>query len=120
MPDVLGALVDWPKSHVKMPTPADVLKAARERLSERTERAANEVGKQDRQPFAAERLRGDPSDPAYQAFKRDVAALADRGRPAGKEWAHRLRARERDGEPLGAVQSRLWREALRVPQGEAA
>ena len=30
----------------------------------------------------------------------------------GREWAVRLRERERDGEVLTAMQSRMWREVL--------
>lgn len=116
MPDVSSVLTDWPKSHAKPPLPAEVLKACRDRLSDRIERQAavdREAGK----TFSVDRLKGDPNSPAYRAFQAALAELKRKPKPGPKDWAWRLREKEIRGEFLYPVQRENWRAALRGMPG---
>jgi hypothetical protein len=114
MADVLAVLVDWPKSHAKMPLPADVLRLCRDRMTDRTERQAAEFAKSARAQWSPEKLRGDTASPQYLAFRRALATGKRRERPHPKAWAHKLRDREAAGEQLLSTASDAWRAALRM------
>lgn len=115
--DVKAALSDWPKSNVRMPAPAEILKATREATSRLIEARAAEFSKGNRAPVPAPK--GDPNSPAYLAFKAAMVELKKRPRPQGKDWAWKLREREISGEELLPVQRENWRSALRgVPGAE--
>lgn len=117
--DVLAVLTDWPKSHAKMPLPAEVLKAARDVASARRERIAE--GERKAADAAAKRLAqtidgaswpGGKSA-AWQAAQRAIADIRKRPKPTGKAWAFALRDRENAGEFLYPAQRENWRAALR-------
>ena len=118
--DVWAVLVDWPKSHAKMPLPAEVLKAARDVASARRERIAQ--AERDAERKAADSLarnlsrfqpEGGRMTPAYLEFKRAMAELKRRPKPHPKQWAYDLRDKESRGEFLYPVQRENWRAALR-------
>jgi hypothetical protein len=117
--DVVSVLTDWPKSHAKMPLPAEVLKLARDAASVRRERAA--AAEQAAERAAAQALQkpghwqpeAGRMTPAYAAFKRALAELKQRPKPHPKAWAYRLRDREAAGENLPSVARENWRAALR-------
>jgi len=117
--DVVSVLTDWPKSHGKMPLPAEVLKLARDAASGRRERAAAAEQAAERDASKALQKPGhwQPEagrlTPAYAAFKRALAELKRRPKPHPKAWAYRLRDREAAGENLPAVARENWRAALR-------
>lgn len=116
--DVWSVLTDWPKSHAKMPLPAEVLKSARDVASARRERIAE--GERKAADTAAKRLT-QTLDGAYSAGKSSawkaaqaaIAEIRKRPKPAGKSWAFALRDRENAGEFLYPVQRENWRAALR-------
>lgn len=116
--DVWSVLTDWPKSHAKMPLPAEVLKAARDVASARRERIAE--GERKAADTAAKRLTH-TLDGAYSAGKSSawkaaqaaISEIRKRPKPSGKSWAFALRDRENAGEFLYPVQRENWRAALR-------
>jgi len=116
LPDILDVLRDWPKSHAKMPLPAEVLKLAREMLTSRTEAVADGYAKTARAPFSPAEFKGDPNCAEYRAFRAFYAQHIRRSKPAPKAWAERLRDREAAGEQLNHAQSEAWRRALRAPR----
>lgn len=95
--DVLAVLTDWPKSHVRPPVPAEVLRVARERASERIERRA---ANQRNEP--APIFRGNPKSAAYRAFRNSIRALTQGKRPS-KDWAVKLLRRYEEGEKVPAI-----------------
>jgi regulator of protease activity HflC (stomatin/prohibitin superfamily) len=124
--DVKFAFTDWPKRAVKMPAPADILKACRERMSARAEREGQQ-----------ERIEGKALAPIYRrqgtseaelkakAEIRAILAGCSRGFIAGTfqhiggrnsadplEWARVLRVRHEAGEILGSMQVANYRSAL--------
>lgn len=116
--DVWAVLVDWPKSHAKMPLPAEVLKIARDVASARRERIAE--GERKAADVAAKRLANTidgsyvgAKSAAWQAAQRAIAEIRKRPNPTGKAWAFALRDRENAGEFLYPVQRENWRAALR-------
>jgi hypothetical protein len=117
--DVWAVLVDWPKSHAKMPLPAEVLKIARDLASARRERIAE--GERKAADVAAKRMAktidgaswpGGKSN-AWKAAQQAIAEIRKRPKPTGKAWAFALRDRENAGELLYPVQRENWRAALR-------
>lgn len=116
--DVWAVLVDWPKSHAKMPLPVEVLKAAREAAAARRERIAE--GERKAADVAAKRLAqtmdgefaGAKSD-AWKAAQRAIAEIRKRPKPSGKDWAYALRDKDARGEFLYPAQRENWRAALR-------
>jgi hypothetical protein len=117
--DVVAVLTDWPKSHAKMPLPAEVLKLARDAASGRRERAT--AAEQAAERAAAQALQkpghwqpeAGRMTPAYAAFKRSLVELKQRPKPHPKAWAYELRDREAVGENLPSVARENWRVALR-------
>lgn len=110
--DVLAVLSDWPKTHSKMPLPAEVLKLCRERLSDRIEREARTRAARghddwDIEPSVCANVDGE----AYRQFTAFVRSLTKTPRNP-KAWSLALRDREEAGERLNYVQSKLWRDAL--------
>lgn len=117
--DVWTVLVDWPKSHAKMPLPAEVLKAARdvssarrERIAEGERKAADAAAKRLAQTIDGASWPGGKSA-AWQAAQRAIADIRKRPKPTGKAWAFALRDRENAGQFLDPVQRENWRAALR-------
>ena len=126
--DVQIALSEWPKKHTKMPAPADVLKLARERVSNRVESQVKRDAMEDGKALA----------PAFKAAnsavaRRELAKIKEilkdcRGGfvagtfthisgnssmdPLG--WARVLRVRHESGEQLGVMQIRNYRAALNL------
>lgn len=113
--DVLSVLTDWPKSSAKMPSPADVLRLARERISDRIEKQAADNAKDARRPWSAERLKGDPNSPAYAQFRADMAALKRRPKPGPKDWAAKHLLKPIDGFHATPTTHAMARAALRTP-----
>jgi len=128
MDDVQAALSDWPKRYSKMPVPADILKIARERVSDRVEteakRHATEEGKVLGRVFKAAN-----SAVARRELAKIKEILKDchGGLVAGTwrhiagnssldhlEWARVLRVRHESGEQLGVAQIRNYRLALNL------
>lgn len=124
--DVKAVLTDWPKSHTKMPSPAEILKSCRELAAARREAAE-----------AIERAKGGGglekvfananTEVARAALKGILEMLADckpglvagtfhpiSGRPDAdhKAWAKKLKARHEAGESLSPQQIQMYRSAL--------
>jgi hypothetical protein len=89
--DVLSVLTDWPKSHAKPPSPADILRVCNERISDRLEREAKDRARDARVLWSPSNLRGDPTSENYRQFKRDLSALSRTPKPHPRAWATRLR-----------------------------
>lgn len=129
MDDVQAALTDWPKRFSKMPVPADILKIARERVSDRVE---NQL-KRD-----ALLTDGKALAPAFKAANSAVARrelakikeilkdchgsfvagtwthIAGNSSLDPLKWARVLRDRHESGEQLGVMQIRNYRAALHL------
>ena len=126
--DVKAALTDWPKSHTKMPSPAEILKACRESSSARREADAAIRRAQERESSGIEGAIAGAKSPAGREALRAIRELLSDCKPglvAGtvhhiggrpdmdmKGWARKLKAREEAGEQLDVQQRRMWREAL--------
>ncbi|HSV73525.1 MAG TPA: hypothetical protein VLH79_07185 [Chthonomonadales bacterium] len=113
--DAFATLADWPRSNARMPTPADILRITRERISERIERTAADHARANRQPWSVERLRSAPGSTAHVDALAAIRRALAQPRPHPRAWAERLRDREHAGETLGYQQRRLWRAALDTP-----
>lgn len=113
--DVKAALADWSKEHTRMPAPADILRAARTRLSDRVEEESRRNNASALRPEDLRPRTHPAEDPqawaAYQQFCRKFRTLLA-NRPAPKAWAYALRAKEEAGEPLLLIQREKWRMAL--------
>lgn len=108
---VKAALSDWPKKNIKMPSPVDILKACRERVSVRIE---EESRSNNAAPgFDIGRLTPPDSEMAKAELAKCLAILRS-PKPGPKEWAYKLKAIEDAGDHLDMQQRRAWREALRV------
>lgn len=84
--EVLSALTDWPKNSNKMPTPADILKAARELASGRRERDAQA---QNAVPgFSVERMKADSAIARRELAK--IRTIFASPKPGAKDWARRI------------------------------
>jgi hypothetical protein len=112
--DVKAALSDWPKTNYKMPVPAEILKVCRSEVSRRIEEEAkrNAANAPTLRDVEREAQRGQPTMTAKEALAQIKRTLA-RPRPGPKDWAYKLKDREKGGEQLDVQQRRLWREALR-------
>lgn len=110
--DVQRALSDWPKTAIKPPVPADILKLCRSETSRRIEEEAKQnLATAITLDDVIQRADTDP-----EMVKRELAkirAILSSPRPGPKDWAYKLKAAEEAGEKLDIQQSRLWREALR-------
>jgi hypothetical protein len=117
--DVVAVLTDWPKSHAKMPLPAEVLKLARESATGRRERAASAEQTAERDAAKALQKPGHwkpeagGMTPAYAEFKRSLDELKRRTKPTPKAWAYRLKDIEEVGVNLPPVAKENWRAALK-------
>jgi hypothetical protein len=93
-----------------MPTPAETLKACRDRLSTRLEETAK------RNAATAPTLSNVLDGPVRSAAGREalaaIRAILKSPRPHPKAWAWKLKAKEQAGVHLSSMQMRLWREAL--------
>lgn len=126
--DVLNALSDWPKSHAKMPVPAEMLKACRERAAARREQQA---GDDLRAEKSAPGLRAAFQNADSEIARRELAKikhiLSDchpglvagsfapiSGRPNAdpKDWARVLRVKHESGETLSLYQIEAYKGAL--------
>lgn len=129
MEDVQAALTDWPKKHGKMPVPADILKIARERVSERVENQAKRDALATDGKALAPVFRAADSAVARRELAKIKEILKDchGGLVAGtfrhiagnssmdpKDWARVLRVRHESGEQLGVMQIRNYRAALNL------
>lgn len=105
---VVDALDGWLRTKSKVPTPADIRAIVGSRLGEKIERDASapSMTLADMRPCS-------PDSPAYREFKRRLAEILARPKPGPRDWARKLRAKERSGEKLLLCQMRAWREALR-------
>lgn len=73
--DVLHVLTEWPKTHVKPPVPAEVLRLCRDRITNRIEESSKANAVDARKDWKPEHLRGDPQSPQYLAFKAEFAPM---------------------------------------------
>ena len=120
--DVRAVLSDWPKSHGKMPMPNEILKLARDRLSVRVEKRAEDNAKHNRKPWSPDALRGS-TEVGKEHLRRIKAALA-MPKAARKAWATRIPAGAGDyaqrlaekvsGMPREADEAQLEREAIQA------
>lgn len=120
--DVLAVLTDWPKSNSRMPLPADILNRARNRLSDRIERLAEENKKN--APKWSEMMTGlrENLSPAAINARAELAAWAATAKSKARDhkaWAKKLKADEEAGKPLLYVQQQAWRKALRIKETDA-
>jgi hypothetical protein len=107
--DVQRALADWPKTNVKTPAPADILKSCRSEVSKRLEdearrNAATAPTMERAIDMAAITAR------STEIGRRELARIKhilSSPRPEPKEWARLLKMREEAGEPLDVQQRRL-------------
>lgn len=108
--DIQSVLTDWPMSHTKPPLPSEVLRACRERVSDRIERETKENSAGG---WSVSRLKGDPKSPGYLAFKAATAGMSKANKPHPRAWATKLRDDAAQGFELTACQEWVLRQYRR-------
>lgn len=135
--DVMAVLSDWPKSHAKMPLPAEVLRLCRERLSARVEGVAAQRAKSNRDPWSATSLPA--STAAARQHMAEIRRILRQPKPDKKAWIARALAagasqpyayalalkaaggpREQQHETEAEREARLEREAIQADAGVVA
>lgn len=107
--DVLFVLTDWPKTNRAPPLADQVLKLANDRRSDRLEEQSR---KNARAPgFEPNAIPARSEVAATELAK--IKSILQTPKPGPKQWAHKLRKREEDGEPLTPIQQSAWRAAMR-------
>ena len=100
---VKGVLTDWPKSHGKMPVPAEILKACREVASVRLEQRTKEIAGSARASWSPTRLPKNTEVGRREMAK--IRAILASPKPHPKAWMDRAESED-------AREARLEREAM--------
>lgn len=91
--DVKAVLTDWPKSHTKMPSPAEVLKRCREMSSDRIEA---ESKRNAATAPTIDSILAIPADgPNAKAFRRMWSAIRSKKASCPREWCNSVLASDR-------------------------